>query len=64
MVLPRGVPFMVVWRPLALEGKLGHMMPRAFAGIVPYLAGPPGTQARSSRACARHTFSLLDLLMC
>ena len=40
MVLPREVPFMVVWRPLPLEGKLGYMMPRASSSIVSCLAGP------------------------
>ena len=39
---------MVVWRPLPLEGKLDHMMPRASPGIVPYRAEPPGVQAHSA----------------
>ena len=64
LVQLRGIPFMVVWRPIPLEGKLDHMMPQASPGIVPYLAGLPCVQAHYSRACARHTFSLVDLLMC
>ena len=59
-----GIPFMVVWRPLPLEGKLDHMMPRASPGIVPYRAGLPGVQAHCGKACARHTLSLVDSLMC
>ena len=43
---------MVVWRPLPLEGKLDHVMPRASPGIVPYRAGLPGVQAHCGRACA------------
>ena len=37
-------------------------MPRVSPGIVPYLAGLPCAQAHCSRACAQHTFSLVDLL--
>ena len=53
---------MVVWRPLPLVGKLDHMMPRGSPGIVPYRAGLSGVRARYSRACARHTLSLVDAL--
>ena len=55
---------MVVWRSLPVEGKFDHMVPRDSPGIVPYRARLPGVPAHFSRACARHTLSLVDLLMC
>ena len=48
---------MVVWRPLPVEGKLDHVMPRASPGIVPYRAGLPGVQAHCGSLCKAHPFT-------
>ena len=55
---------MVVWWSLLVVGKLDYMMPRGSPSIVSYRVGLPGVRARCGRACARHTLSLVDALMC
>ena len=59
MVLPDGVPFTFVWRTLPLEGKLDYMMSASSNALSCRASNADSLQ----QSCARHTFSLLDLLM-